>query len=293
MKKYLKDILEDVYMSDPSLKDRERELVRIIESLVERRPEAAMREEFREDLRRKILAAAGEARAVSRAEKWIGSRHVPAFAGVMVLVLLIAGTWYFGGGSSAPVASRKSSNMASEKEMRAGDALEMAPSRTGGGMEPPMMMALEAPPDGGGAECAVPEPGDFPAGEAYDGPPAAVDFGPAPGSDMFRTRILDGVSSGANFAGHYRLISWGCGTACQEHAIVDLVTGEITEFGIPSNSGIEFSLDSRLVVVNPLESIPLPGQDAGPLLDAETRYYVLGGEGVLEFLCSERWESLR
>jgi hypothetical protein len=32
---------------------------------------------------------------------------------------------------------------------------------------------------------------------------------------------------GANFAGHYRLTSWGCGTSCLQWAIIDVKSGRV------------------------------------------------------------------
>lgn len=34
-------------------------------------------------------------------------------------------------------------------------------------------------------------------------------------------------SLGPNFAGHYRIVTWGCGSACLELAIVDLENGRV------------------------------------------------------------------
>jgi hypothetical protein len=44
---------------------------------------------------------------------------------------------------------------------------------------------------------------------------------------MFRTVLREGVREGANFAGHYALVSFGCGTACMISAIVDVRNGRV------------------------------------------------------------------
>jgi len=48
----------------------------------------------------------------------------------------------------------------------------------------------------------------------------------------FRTRLREaaeeGAKSGPNFAGHYALASWGCGTGCLDWALVDLKTGKVS-----------------------------------------------------------------
>jgi hypothetical protein len=93
----------------------------------------------------------------------------------------------------------------------------------------------------------------------------------------FRTRIREGISKGSgvwsgswtdpfksagpNFAGHYFVIRWGCGSECVMMAIVDATTGEV--YGPPlaargslnvplDNLGdmeVDFRLDSRLMVL--------------------------------------------
>ena len=44
---------------------------------------------------------------------------------------------------------------------------------------------------------------------------------------MFRTVIRNGASQGPNFAGHYTLVMWGCGSSCRQFAIVDALTGTV------------------------------------------------------------------
>jgi hypothetical protein len=48
---------------------------------------------------------------------------------------------------------------------------------------------------------------------------------------LYRTQLRDaakqGAQSGPNFAGHYRLASWGCGTGCLNWGVVDLKTGRV------------------------------------------------------------------
>jgi len=44
---------------------------------------------------------------------------------------------------------------------------------------------------------------------------------------LYRTRIKEAAAKGPNFAGHYSVAEWGCGTACHQLAIVDLNTGKV------------------------------------------------------------------
>jgi hypothetical protein len=99
---------------------------------------------------------------------------------------------------------------------------------------------------------------DFPVREIYRGKPAPAQ----PTSRFahrFRTVIRKGAQEGPNFAGHYTVVIWGCGTSCAQFAIVDAVTGEtydppfdgITwgdEKGFLKQYGLHFRLDSSLFV---------------------------------------------
>ena len=105
-------------------------------------------------------------------------------------------------------------------------------------------------------EVTTPQFEKYPVADVYRGQPAEVDFDSYPGSETFRTAILSGVSEGVNFAGHYTVVTWGCGTSCQNSAIVDVETGNIVVYGIVSTYGVLFQPDSRLLVVNPKINVP-------------------------------------
>lgn len=70
----------------------------------------------------------------------------------------------------------------------------------------------------------------------------------------FRSAINWSIDKfGMNFAGHYNLARWGCGTSCINGVITDLKTGKV--YDIPTASlDYEFRNDSRLLVVNPPDS---------------------------------------
>ncbi len=122
---------------------------------------------------------------------------------------------------------------------------------------------------------------DFPA-ERYGGTVADVDLSTAPGAKKFSTIITEAVRGGINFAGRYAVAEWGCGTSCQDHAIIDLATGRIIRFGLVSALGVERAADSRLIVVNPPERIAELAADARPE-NLATDYYELR-DGALMFI---------
>jgi len=119
---------------------------------------------------------------------------------------------------------------------------------------------------------------DYPVKEIFTGTPAAPILA-TPQQRLYRTRIREGVSKGAgvwrdgqeqpgpNFAGHYFVIEWGCGSSCAMRAIVDAVTGTIYNPPMSHNldpsflspgdprqcmvspANLEFRIGSRLMIV--------------------------------------------
>jgi hypothetical protein len=112
---------------------------------------------------------------------------------------------------------------------------------------------------------------DFAVTNVFKRKPAEVDLSSDPKARRFRTQLRLQTAEGANFAGHYRLAKWGCGTACAEFAIVDCKTGKVyfskelpyaTWSGEWSDAepGLHFQIDSRLLV---LKGAPLEGLKQG------------------------------
>jgi hypothetical protein len=63
----------------------------------------------------------------------------------------------------------------------------------------------------------------------------------------YRTVLRLGITEGPNFAGHYRLIHWGCGTSCAMFAVVNLKTGRvITPEGFWGVGGVNLYADEFL-----------------------------------------------
>lgn len=135
--------------------------------------------------------------------------------------------------------------------------------------------------------------------EVYTGPIAEINFESSefPEAGNFTNAITEAVSEGVNFAGHFVIAEWGCGTNCQDHAIVDVMTGNIVAFGIPSEAGLSFDTGSSLIMTNPAPNLPSPSDlSALPFADQlywfniPREYYVLAEENgsvTLSRLCIE------
>jgi len=94
------------------------------------------------------------------------------------------------------------------------------------------------------------------------GPPRDFAAEPILGSrkaKQYRSVIRAEFHRPANFAGHYRVAIWGCGTDCRDFAILDKKTGKVyTMPGVDEIAGvmgndderIDFRPDSRLLVIS-------------------------------------------
>lgn len=89
-----------------------------------------------------------------------------------------------------------------------------------------------------------------PVSETYTGTPAAVDLESHPQARQFRTRLTEGAKQGPNFAGRYTVVEWGCGTSCQQLAVIDARTGHVSDW-LTTELGSDYRLDSRLFIKNP------------------------------------------
>jgi hypothetical protein len=107
---------------------------------------------------------------------------------------------------------------------------------------------------------------DYPVTEDWRGIPAPPKLATAT-ERMFRTRLTNAAKEPPNFADHYRITYWGCGSECSAGAVIDLQTGDVFSppLGKPSGRGWEkwimcpasfegsndeFHLDSRLIIVH-------------------------------------------
>jgi hypothetical protein len=92
---------------------------------------------------------------------------------------------------------------------------------------------------------------DFTVSDVYRGRPAAVDLRSDPLARRYRTRLRQGAAKGASFAGHYAVVTWGCGTSCERFALVDVRTGKAWISPTRLSRGAQYRVDSGLFVLNP------------------------------------------
>lgn len=93
-----------------------------------------------------------------------------------------------------------------------------------------------------------------PSFERYPAPAASAPRKPAAAprlttreARLYRTVIRDEFPQPANFAGHYRVATWGCGTDCRNFAIVDKYTGATyTMPGVQAIAGVMGNDEERV-----------------------------------------------
>jgi hypothetical protein len=61
----------------------------------------------------------------------------------------------------------------------------------------------------------------------FSGTSASVRLGSHPQAQTFRTVLREAARKGPNFAGHFTVATWGCGTNCIVVAIIDARNGRV------------------------------------------------------------------
>ena len=87
-----------------------------------------------------------------------------------------------------------------------------------------------------------------------------INFKKNPDARTYRTRLSEAFARGVNFAGHYTVAGWGCGTGCTNGAIIDGRTGDVlwpeqfmnidARYGdVYSDKQLDFRKNSRLLII--------------------------------------------
>jgi hypothetical protein len=88
-----------------------------------------------------------------------------------------------------------------------------------------------------------------------------IDFKKNPDARTYKTRLSEGLREGINFAGHFVIVGWGCGTGCTNAAVIDTFTGKVhwpeefynVDARYPdeySDVQLDFRKNSRLLIIH-------------------------------------------
>jgi hypothetical protein len=78
-------------------------------------------------------------------------------------------------------------------------------------------------------------------------PNRKLDLASNPVAKTYRTVLRQEIAKGPNYAGHYRVAVWGCGTSCAMFAVVNLKTGRVmTTREFSAVSGVHLAAEDFL-----------------------------------------------
>ena len=96
-----------------------------------------------------------------------------------------------------------------------------------------------------------------------------------------RTVLTEAAASGPDFAGHFTVVTWGCGTSCQTVAIIDETTGRVTVARDAATADVLYDARSALLVMSPRQNLdldPETGRGCDQLAwQTTSRYYKWDG----------------
>jgi hypothetical protein len=92
----------------------------------------------------------------------------------------------------------------------------------------------------------------------------------------YRRQLEQAIGKAPNFAGHYVLLTWGCGSPCHEIALVDTRNGKVDFAPFYGRVNELFQPNSRLLILNS-PSTPLFG----------TEYYEWTGSEFRKLNCND------
>jgi len=89
--------------------------------------------------------------------------------------------------------------------------------------------------------------------KTFSGKRAPVNLRDHPQAQLFRTRLKLSAEKGSNFAGHYTVGTWGCGSDCRMVAVIDAINGHVYFAPFQVSTGASFRIDSNLFIANESE----------------------------------------
>ena len=96
---------------------------------------------------------------------------------------------------------------------------------------------------------------DYPVRETFHGQPKPVDLNSHPDAREYRTRLRQAATGKPSFAAYYIVAEWGCGSPCQQVALIDARTGEVHFAPFSTSLGNRHRLNSRLLIADAPEDI--------------------------------------
>lgn len=105
-----------------------------------------------------------------------------------------------------------------------------------------------------------------------------IDFKKNADARTYRTRLTEALRGGVNFAGHYIIAGWGCGTGCTNAAVIDARSGKIhwpeELYNVDASYGegysdvqLDFRRNSRMLIIHGRPGTANESGPSGPMGD--------------------------
>lgn len=95
---------------------------------------------------------------------------------------------------------------------------------------------------------------DYPVNETFREQPKPVDLN-SPKAREYRTRLREAAKVKPSFAAYYIVAEWGCGSPCQQVALIDARSGAVYFAPFATSLGNRHQLNSRLFIADAPEDI--------------------------------------
>jgi hypothetical protein len=119
----------------------------------------------------------------------------------------------------------------------------------------PLVLAQNAEEQQATSATSTPNESDYACPDTFHGKPAQIDLGSSAEARNFRTELTAASKKPADFAGFYVAASWGCGSPCQQWALIDLRDGKVYFAPFTTSLGGSHSISSRLFVADPSKAV--------------------------------------
>lgn len=127
-------------------------------------------------------------------------------------------------------------------------------------------------------EVKLPDFSDYKSKLQHSGKLKSIDFESHEKAKTFKS-ILNGlVGLTPNFGGKFILTFWGCGSSCQQVAMVDATNGSVYFLDSAASNGICIEKDSDLLVVDPISQDLIDSYGGEIPIWVKTKYYKWDGD---------------
>jgi len=133
---------------------------------------------------------------------------------------------------------------------------------------------------------------DYPVKETFQGNPVDLNLKSVKEKDLhFFLGMKPRKNLHPNFSGHFRIIRGGCGIMCKSYVAIDLKDGEPYDLGITASLGINYKLNSSLVIVDTEKELKEWNSDPENRQPIDQTAYYNWVNGKLTLICTRKFKK--